>query len=343
VFRCFIITALLVISGCQDGGPVKEGDWQQYQQNFIDQTGFVMDSGNQNIAHSEGQGVGMLLSVAFDDRKSFDSLWQWSKTHLQVNEADKLFVWRWRQQEPHITDRNNASDGDILIAWALLRAFERWHDESYRVEAEAIIDDIRMKLISFRNGQMLLLPGLYGFEKEGGITVNPSYWIYPALRAFQQHQPEEAAWGGLIQSGMKLSSEVSFGAWKLPPDWLQVAEGEMKPSDQFPKRFGLDAVRIPLYMIWAGYDRQETLYRVQAFWRQFSGDGAWPQWAELETTDVRMASRMQGVHSIALLTDYIVKNKPSGFPDIEWQAIDYYQATLAMLSRLVWQEKQENE
>ena len=331
---------MLFLAGCQDSGPVIEDDWQQYQQLFIDPAGFVIDSGNQDIAHSEGQGMGMLMSVSFGDRERFDSLWQWTKEHLQVNQTDKLFVWRWQQQEPHITDRNNATDGDILIAWALLRAFDRWHDESYRAEAEVIISDIRMKLVTFRHGQMLLLPGIYGFDKKEGITVNPSYWIFPALAAFRKLQPEESVWGGLIQSGLKLSSDISFGAWQLPPDWLQLTEGESKLSEQFPKRFSLDAVRVPLYMIWAGHNDQAVLMRVHAFWEQFTGIGAWPQWAELETTDVRMASQMQGVSSIALLTEGVVKKQVTEFPEMDWKNIDYYQATLAMLSRLVWQENE---
>ncbi len=109
--------------------------WQAYKQRFITSTGRVIDTANGQISHSEGQGYGMLLAVAANDRGTFDRLWNWTRANLMVRD-DQLIAWRWTPgQRPPITDMNNATDGDILIAWALAEAAELWGDVSYRFRA----------------------------------------------------------------------------------------------------------------------------------------------------------------------------------------------------------------
>lgn len=98
--------------------------WPDYRDRFITSDGRVIDTGNGGITHTESQGYGMLLAVAHDDRSTFDRLWSWTATTLRRPE-DGLFSWRY-EQDVGITDTNNASDGDLLIAWALVRAGRRW-------------------------------------------------------------------------------------------------------------------------------------------------------------------------------------------------------------------------
>jgi len=85
------------------------------------------------------------------------------------------------------------------------------------------------------------------------VNINLSYWVFPALYAFQDFQPKEPLWGELITSGLRLIEYARFGAWQMPPDWLMVRKNDLKLAKGFPRRFGLDAVRIPLYLIWAGH------------------------------------------------------------------------------------------
>lgn len=96
--------------------------WQGYKQRFVTSAGRVVDTANGQISHSEGQGYGMLLAVAANDRPTFERLWGWTRANLMVRD-DQLIAWRWTPgQRPPITDMNNATDGDILIAWALRRS-----------------------------------------------------------------------------------------------------------------------------------------------------------------------------------------------------------------------------
>ncbi len=42
--------------------------WAAYREKFLAPDGRIVDTGNGDISHSEGQGYGLLLSVAADDR-----------------------------------------------------------------------------------------------------------------------------------------------------------------------------------------------------------------------------------------------------------------------------------
>ena len=124
-----------------------------------------------------------------------------------------------------VTDSNNASDGDLLIAWALLRAADRWGAEPYRQEAAGIAQALAAHQVVRRHGRLVLLPGVHGFdaiEPGGVVTVNPSYWVFPALDQLAVAFAE-GPWRQLAESGRNLLAEARFGAAKLAPDWLDIS------------------------------------------------------------------------------------------------------------------------
>ena len=101
-----------------------DNDWDTFKQGFVEADGRVVDTGQARISHSEGQGFAMVFATHYDDRPTFERLWQWTQRNLQVRD-DALLAWRWESQRG-VTDRNNATDGDLLVAWALVRASEKW-------------------------------------------------------------------------------------------------------------------------------------------------------------------------------------------------------------------------
>ena len=93
-------------------------DWVAFQRRFVAPEGRIVDSGNRNISHSEGQGYGLLGALRANDQMSFDLILNWTLANLRRS-TDALFAWRWDpSSSPNVTDLNNASDGDIFIAWA---------------------------------------------------------------------------------------------------------------------------------------------------------------------------------------------------------------------------------
>ena len=106
--------------------PSAEAQWQAYKNRFIASEGRLVDDSAGNVSHTEGQGYAMLLAAFADDAPTFARLWTWTQANLYIR-GDGLAAWRWRPQDnPHALDRNNATDGDLLISWALVEAGRRW-------------------------------------------------------------------------------------------------------------------------------------------------------------------------------------------------------------------------
>ncbi len=232
--------------------------WRAYKARFVTAQGRVVDTANGLVSHSEGQGYGMLLAVAADDRASFERIWGWTRANLFIRN-DELAAWRWEpDKRPAVADVNNASDGDILIAWALVEAAVAWPDPSYRVAARRMALDIGRKLVLFNTPMgSLLLPGASGFATEDradGPVLNLSYYIFPAFARLPLVAPE-FDWNSLVTTGLRLIYNSQFGPAKLPSDWVTLTSGQPQPAAGFAAQFSYNAIRIPLYLAWAGFDQ----------------------------------------------------------------------------------------
>ena len=251
---------------------LRPADWELYRKSYITADGRVVDNVNERVSHSEGQGYGMLLAVTWGDAPTFELLWKWTREHLQVRQNDKLMAWRWVPATPtstdgKISDINNAADGDILIAWALYRASVRWERKEYFDQALLLARDIRRKLLR-RNGRaVFLLPAETGFEKPDFTVLNLSYWVFPAIRDLGKLDPSPD-WPDLYQTGLALLGKARFGDYGLPSDWLQVSAKTVRPAEQYEPLFSYNAVRIPLYLWWAG----ETTTRLYEPYADFLAD-----------------------------------------------------------------------
>jgi endoglucanase len=255
--------------------PNKEA-WRAYKSRFVSESGRIVDTANGQISHSEGQGYGMLLAVAADDRAGFEAIWGWTRANLFVR-GDELAAWRWEpDKRPAVADMNNATDGDLLIAWALTEAAEAWGDISYRIAARRIAVEIGSKLILLKSSHgALLLPGMAGFSAEDradGPVLNLSYYVFPAFARLPLVAPE-FDWGGLSRAGLRLIEKARFGPAKLPSDWISLKSGEPQPADGFPAQFSYNAIRIPLYLAWAGFDQPRHHETFLAAWDRREGRG----------------------------------------------------------------------
>lgn len=226
--------------------------WAAYKARFVTAEGRVVDNGNANVSHSESQGYGLLLAVAHDDRAAFESLWKWTDANLRVRD-DRLFAWRWKPasdgQGGGVDDPNNATDGDLLIAWALHRAAAKWNLPAWQTAAAEIAREVRTTMVRRSRLGLLLLPGGTGFEKPEGTIVNLSYWLFPAFRELAAIDPSPT-WGHLERSGFELIKKARFSPLDLPPDWLLVGRSKLSPAPGFPAEYGYNAVRVPLHLAW---------------------------------------------------------------------------------------------
>jgi len=318
---CSLAVALMA-TACQ---PSDEAAWKDFRARFVSSEGRVIDTGNQDISHSEGQGYGMLFAERFGDRPTFDRIWGWTRSHLQVR-PDKLLVWKWTPKEG-ITDRNDATDADLIVAWALLRAGERWARPELREEGMAIAQDIRTHLVKRQGELAYLLPAAQWFEHPDGDVVNLSYWVFPALRDLAGIDPT-GGWAQVAETGKVLLRKARFGRWGLPPDWLKLTATPSIAPDTKP-RFGYDAVRIPLYLLWGGETAADLLQPFRSYWGFFKGWPFLPDWTDLAENSLDSYPASPGIRAIAQAT-----LDPASAPPAWDPKQDYYSASLSMLTRL---------
>ena len=315
------------------------GAWPFYASHFLDASGRVLDNANGNISHSEGQGSGMLLAVAADDRSAFDRIWNWTRRNLMVEDVG-LAAWKWDpNSEPHVADTNNATDGDLLMAWALLRAYRRWGDADYFDAARSIATAIGEYDVVEQNGQTLLLPGAMGFDSgdaNDAVILNLSYWVFPAINELRIFAPDFPA-KELIATGLSLLSKAEFGPSKLPADWVQLKNGKLEAAPDFAFRFGYDAIRIPLYLAWYLPKPADRLAPYTQAW--FAGGQPMLNVIGLPDGKPIQAFGDPGYLGIAELVRCSTGGRPLATAAHAFRPTQYYPSTLDMLSLLATIER----
>ena len=307
--------------------------WRAYRARFITEQGRVVDTANGLISHSEGQGYGMLLAVAAGDRATFERVWGWTRANLMVR-SDELLAWRWApDQRPAVADMNNATDGDILVAWALTEAAEAWTEPSYRTAARRIAVEFGRKTILFKDPHgALILPAVSGFsarERADGPLANLSYWVFPAFQRLPIVAPEYD-WAAVIRSGVNLLRRARFGPSSLPTEWISMKEAP-RPADGFPALFSYNAIRVPLYLGWAGVGRPEDLAPFRTLWGGIDRE----RLPIVDTADGRPVEWLTepGYSALPALTACAAGNTPlpEGFETVQDNQ-NYYPSTLHLLA-----------
>ena len=235
--------------------PIRVGaadEWERFKKTFITEDGRVVDFYQGQSSHSEGQGFAMLVAASRDDKETFEKLWQWARSNLQVRSSDKLFAWSWGQVRPDrwsVIDFNNATDGDTAIALALLDAADRWGIENYRDRAVEIIQSIRENVIVGKNGTFLVLPGYYGFQEGKTLILNPSYFLFSAYKRFAEADRKDF-WLRVHKDSTAFLKRCLFGRFKLPADWVAYDGENVSIFMEKDPLFGYDAIRVLLYLRW---------------------------------------------------------------------------------------------
>jgi endoglucanase len=276
--------------------------WNDFKARFVQPEGRVVDTGNRGISHSEGQGFAMVMAVANNDRATFDKLWTWTDRNLSRPDT-RLFVWRYDPNAVNpVSDQNNATDGDLMIAWALLRAQARWSAPAYGRASLLIRQAILTRLAVHQGDRTLLAPGETGFVRTDSLTVNPSYAVMPALDAFAAAEPR-SQWPLVRDQSLKLLRDAKFGAFNLPTDWVRVDQaGGLWSEPDKPAQFGFDAVRTALYLCWSGRCNDKANEGPRRFWQSSRGPGRRaPAWVDVGTGAVANFPASAGMDSVAQL------------------------------------------
>lgn len=314
-----IATLLATWPAVASGPLVLPEEWAAWRAAFVAEDGRVVDTGNGGVSHSEGQGYGMLLAVLADQPADFAAIWGFTRTELMIRD-DGLVAWRWEPAaSPHVTDVNAASDGDILIAYALDRAAEAWGEADYAGAAQDLAKAIGAHLVAEEGDRPILLPGPVGFgadDRADGPVVNLSYWVFEAFPALARLDPA-TDWPRLAAEGVRLVEDTRIGTLGLPPDWLSLRR--LRPAHGFPPEYGYNALRLPLYLVRAGLGSDALLERLRAAPVVDLSDGAATPLAD------------PGYRAIPALVACKLDGMPLPSDVASFAATDYYPSTLHLL------------
>lgn len=326
-------------TGAVRSATLTEAEWGAYKERFLDPSGRIVDTGNGGISHSEGQGYGLMLAYLAGRPDDFERIWTFTRTEMLLRD-DGLSVWKWVPgATPHTPDLNNATDGDLLIAYALWRAGKAWQRPDYSALGRVIAAAIAEHCVTRWKGRPYLLPGADGFSaedrQEAGPVVNPSYWVFAALPAMNELVPSPL-WKSLGDSGVALIDETRFGRRRLPSDWVSLGpEGNFMASG-FPPEFGYNSIRLPLYLVDGGFTEPDRLRRLKA--GMTTEDGS-PAVFDLAGDKVKARLAEPGYRMVLDLAACAADGSPLPAGSREFTPTLYYPSTLHLLGLAIVREK----
>lgn len=299
--------------------------WVRWRSMFLAPDGRVIDDGQGGLSHSEGQGYGLLLAQAFDDREAFDRIEAWTRANLATRQ-DPLMAWCWR--DGSVRDWRNATDGDVLRAWALCRAGRDsgWtgHDRVMRDIAEAVAG-ICLAPDPRAPSKALLKPADRAPASAKGVLVNPSYYLTVALR-------ELASAADLpVLAEVADHGEAILADPRAMRDWVAVTPDGLHPPEGHADRCGWDAVRIPLHLAWAGRWDHPAMATIR---RRLHGTTVPGHVAVVTDPDGGVLSQSDAPGIVAM--GALAAGRPPGPADPTGQG--YYPATLTLLAQVAWDE-----
>lgn len=294
--------------------------WQDFRVRFVTRDGRVLD--DDGSTHSEGLGTALLAAAVARDRGAFERVWDYARP---LRREDGLFCWRV-QAGGRVIDTNNATDGDLYIAWALMRAAQTLNQPAYLDEARLSARAIRAHCVRDTRHGPVLIPGRYGFDRAGYVVANPSYWVFPAFEALGQLDPHPV-WRRTTQTALALLARARFGPHGLPADWIEVAPGGVQPWRERPARFGYEAIRVPLFLYWGEHFDHPAL---AAFLRHAASPG-FPPWVALDGDDRARERAPAGFEAVARLARSLPAVARVGIPGLNG---NYYPSSLSLLAAI---------
>ncbi|MEJ8473800.1 glycosyl hydrolase family 8 [Roseibium algae] len=310
-------------------GSITQAEWHTYVSHFVTEGGRVVDDANGNISHSESQGYGLLLAYLSKDQATFDQIWSFTETNMWLRD-DGLVAWKWDPAtRPHIQDINNASDGDVLIAYSLALAAKKWNRSDLGDAALRIATAIATKLVFKTDEQWIITPAVTGFDSkdaEDGPVINLSYWIFEAFPVLAE-MTKQGDLNKLTHSGVDLIQEARFGPDMLPSDWISLHDG-MKPASGFPTEFSYNSFRIPLYLMRSGHESTELL---KPFLNAMGSSKDGVQVINVNTGARSKPLNDLGYAAIGAALECVLEGKPLPEEITTFKPTSYYPSTLHLL------------
>ena len=185
--------------------PLLVRTWGGDKERFITNGRVIVDQ-NTGETTSPGQASALLRAVYANDRATFDSIWAWTQSNLQVLDGN-LLAARWLPGagglDPTVSDVSS-TEADQDTALALLFASRLWGDAEYERDAVALLDGIwEHETIAIGSTRYVVASN----EKRDAEVSLASLAPY-AYRIFGKAD-EDHPWGTLVDSSYSLLDKIS--------------------------------------------------------------------------------------------------------------------------------------
>lgn len=323
--------------GAEPPGP--RADWEWVRRRFLGPQGRMRVTGRPAVTDSFLQATALLAAHRAEDRAGFARVLSWSRSVL-ARPDDRLWVWRHEDGPGRAPlDVNNASQADLLAAWALCAAGRDWRDAGYRRLGQEMARDVLQRCVLPLPGPMLLLPAAGGFANATRAVVAAGGIPFAALAALEREAPDPR-WAVLREEGLSLLRRARFGPWRLPADWLELdrASGRLGWAKGWPPRFTAEGAMAVLHLCWAGLGREPPVAAVLGFWRG-AGPVPVPAWADLATGAVAPHRGGPGLVALFALAEAaeLGRGVMEALPRMA-EAEDEAAAALLLLARMAWRD-----
>lgn len=201
---------------------------------------------------SEGQGYGMLIVAA--SKASSQAVFDKMNRYYLKNRIPNSQLMSWKQDvDAGVQYPNNATDGDLYIAQALYKAYNRWGTETYRKQADAITNDILRQ--NYNPNEGILTVGSWVYPGTDMYhVIRPSDIIPTFFENFYQHNHDER-WRTVKENGLDLLQQASAKSKHgMIPDFMTSINHQVGfPTNQeIPfvglNNYGYESCRVPLNM-----------------------------------------------------------------------------------------------
>ena len=246
------IASVAVNQATEDSYVLQEyNNWKSRYVTANGASGFlrVQRPSQSNDTVSEGIGYGMLFAVYFEDRTTFDGLWNYAKLYF---DARGLMHWHI-DANGNVVEQNAAIDADEDMAIALVFADVKWG--GYSQDATNLINNIYNYEIEA--GTYVVKPGdMWG----GSNCTNISYFAPADYKVFAQYTGNNG-WYSVVDKCYEIINLARNSSTYLVPDWC-TASGTPASEvtwNQYKDHYYYDAVRTPwriaLDYLWFGDSR----------------------------------------------------------------------------------------
>lgn len=245
------------------------GDWTQFQHDFIQADGRVVDVTFEGKSTSEGQAYGLFFALVANQRPQFDTILKWTSANLAGSSlGERLPGWYWGRRDDGswgLKDQNPASDADLWIAYTLLEAGRLWNTPAYDRLGHKLLEKIAASEVTDAGAAgTLLLPAPVGFKLDGNRYRLVTSYYPPFIFKYLATVDPAGPWARIWSSYLPLAEQACRHG--VAPDIFVVgSSGMVSPDSEQPSVGSYDAIRVYLWAAMSGAEGVPLLRRLAPY------------------------------------------------------------------------------